>query len=117
MQDEPRRHEGHEGEEPKVMSDWKARVEALGKAGIVVYLTVQVLTIAGFYVALCSPEVRGQPWFVEHLGADSVIGTGSLLFSAWLLSKALMVPRAALTCLITPFVVKPLELAWLKVRR
>ena len=94
-----------------LVEDWQARVARLGRAGVVVYFVVQGLTIGAFYAALMSPEVRGQPWIAEH------VGQGSTLFSAWLLSKALMVPRAAVTCLITPFLVRPIAAVWARVRR
>lgn len=85
---------------------WRARLERLGRAGMVVYLIVYATAIGGFYLALLRPEVRSQPWVAEHMGE------GSLLFSAWLLAKLLMIPRAALTCVLTPLLVKPLEAAW-----
>lgn len=95
--------------EPAAPADWQARVTRLGRAGVVVYALVQIATITAFYAALMSPEVRSQPFIAEHMGE------GSSLFSAWLLSKALIVPRAALTCLITPLVARPINAAWARV--
>jgi hypothetical protein len=95
--------------EPAAPADWQARVTRLGRAGVVVYALVQIATITAFYAALMSPEVRSQPFIAEHMGE------GSSLFSAWLLSKALIVPRAAFTCLITPLVARPINAAWARV--
>ncbi len=95
---------------------WTERVAELGRAGFVIHMSVQALTIAGFYVALTDPGWRSTPWIAEHLPVDGTVGAGGALFSAWLLSKALFVPRCALTCVLAPALMRPIDAAWARLR-
>lgn len=80
--------------------DWKARVAEFGKVGIVAYIAIYASFILGFYLALGSPSVRAHPWIAPY------VSEGGLWVSAWLIAKMLMVPRAALTCAVTPLVLR-----------
>jgi len=95
---------------------WSDRVAELGRAGLVIHMTVQALTITALYLALTDPSWRATPWIAEHLPAEGSVGTGGALFSAWILSKALFVPRAALTCVLAPALMRPIDAAWSRLR-
>lgn len=95
---------------------WTERVAELGRAGVVIHMTVQALTITGLYLALTDPGWRATPWIAEHLPAEGAVGNGGALFSAWILSKALFVPRAALTCVLAPALMRPIDAAWSRLR-
>lgn len=95
---------------------WSDRVAELGRAGFVIHMTVQALTITGLYLALTDPSWRATPWVAERLPAGGSVGAGGALFSAWILSKALFVPRAALTCVLAPALMRPIDAAWSRLR-
>jgi Protein of unknown function (DUF1279) len=75
-----------------------------GPVAILVYFSIFGLCIAGFAIALRSgldTQAISQKLGVQLEGAGGTAGT---LFAAWLLTKALQVPRIFATLVLTPLV-------------
>ncbi|WP_224368016.1 FAM210A/B-like domain-containing protein [Hyalangium versicolor] len=75
-----------------------------GLVAIVVHFTIFGLSILGFAVALrmgLDTQALSQKLGVQLEGASGTAGT---LFAAWLLSKAIQVPRIFATLVLTPLV-------------
>ncbi|MFL5348479.1 MAG: FAM210A/B-like domain-containing protein [Hyalangium sp.] len=86
----------------------KARFTTLfndyGAVAIGVYFAIFALCIAGFAIALrtgLDTQALGERLGVHLDGAGGTAGT---LFAAWLLTKAIQVPRIFATLVLTPLV-------------
>ncbi|WP_224240121.1 FAM210A/B-like domain-containing protein [Hyalangium gracile] len=89
---------------PSVKERFTVLFREYGPLAIGVYLAIFALSVAGFAVALSAGvdlQTLGQRVGVQLDGAGGTAGT---LFIAWVLTKALQVPRIFATLVLTPLV-------------
>lgn len=84
------------------MKNWKKELERYGNIGIIVYLSIFVITMASMVAALEFGLVSSLPWFRDH----PEVTQGATFVAAWAMTKVLQIPRILLTLGLTPLLAR-----------
>jgi hypothetical protein len=84
------------------MKNWKKELERYGNIGLVVYLSIFVLTMGIMITVVETGSVNALPWFRDH----PEITSGATWVAAWAMTKVLQVPRILLTLALTPMIAR-----------
>lgn len=94
---------------PRARPPLKERLKTLmteyGFLALLVYLSTSVLSMTGFTIAILSLDLKalGDRFGVQLDGTGGMLGT---LGAAWVLTKAIQVPRIFLTLALTPLIAR-----------
>lgn len=81
---------------------WRKKIEQYGKLGIIVYLSIFTLSLLGSAALLKMGLADKIPWIADN----PKIGTSATFVGAYLLTKAIQIPRLLLTLAITPAIAR-----------
>ena len=90
---------------PSVKERYSVLIKEYGFLGITVYLSTSVVSIVVFSIAIKAGlgDALAQRFGVEFSGAGSL---GATLFAAWVMTKAIQIPRIFATLALTPVVAR-----------